>query len=372
MTALLRRHRTYQELPAWGTAEDPPKEFRLFPYGKTTGTSFAEEPEEIYLTPEDAKAIVAEWKRRGIKGVFDFNHELKEAGGTFSIEARDDGLWLVDIKWNPSTREAFKDGKWIYNSPYFATEKRKDGKNYIVALLNDSITNFPKTDNQRPLIALSQRNAMKELAGLKKRKFMMDITVAEPLAAKIMEYFESGEPTLEGLTLLIMKGDAGQMPADPAAPMDGGEPPAEISETQEVAATAFKVTGLKKAKAVIGALEAWGEVKTERDALAKENRQLKHAQAVDKAIEEKRLAPAKRANALAMDPDKFEGAMSIASIIVDTETYTADTQSTKGKAADPKSAINDAMRRYCQETNQVLDEYAEYWVKNYPGEVFEW
>ena len=52
---------SFTDLPAWGTSENPPTEFLLFPYGKTQATMWGGAREEVYLTPENAKKIVAEW-----------------------------------------------------------------------------------------------------------------------------------------------------------------------------------------------------------------------------------------------------------------------------------------------------------------------
>jgi phage I-like protein len=310
--------------------------------------------ETFYLTRPDSLKFVAEWKRRNIHGAFDYNHELKESAGWFELEARDDGLWAVNIKWTPTLLKHFAAKEYRYYSPYFQTQDR-NGKSFVTALLNVAITNFPATDNQRPLIALSQRRS---------KKYMYDAQSAKALASKIISLLKADEAQADSVALLLMEGAA---PAEEAPAEELAiEATPEQQEAQVIAQTAYSVTGLKGA-AVVGALKALSAAAAERDAARKELATIKHSQAVEDAIRAKKLAPAKRAEALASDPQEFLGAMRFASLIVD------DTVLTPAPKAEPKAAdvINDAMRSYCAKHSVNVDDFAANWIAKWGNVPFE-
>ena len=54
--------KAWQELPAWGTAEEPPAEFLLFPIGESKATHFpGSQRSTVYLLESNCRAIVAEF-----------------------------------------------------------------------------------------------------------------------------------------------------------------------------------------------------------------------------------------------------------------------------------------------------------------------
>lgn len=351
MDVSTRAYGTLQELPAWGTADAPPTAFRIFPFGSSHATLFGRKRETVYLTRQDALSIVAEWKRRNIHGALDFNHELREAAGWFEIEVRDDGLYAVKVQWTAPMVARFAAKQYRYYSPYFGTVIR-DKKTYVVELLNVAITNFPATDNQRPLIALS--------AMATRRYSNMDASTAKALAAKIISALKADEAQTDSIALLLMEGEA---PADmpPAEEMAAAPQDEEMLAVAQAAFTATGATG----REAIGALKALATAAKERDIAVKELSAIKHSAEVEKAIADRKLAPSMREVALATDPKEFLGAMRFASPIVDTAVLTPKT-----KEVQPADVINDEMRAYCRKHNTDVEAFAKTWVSKWGNVPF--
>jgi hypothetical protein len=348
-------YRTVKELPAWGTAKNPPKEFLLFPFGASSATFDDGSASTVYLTKEGAAGIVSEWARRNIRGMFDFNHDFGLSWGWYDIEVRADGLWLVDIEWTADTLAHFRLKKIRYCSPAFRT----DNKNNITRLTNVALTNLPATDNQRPLIALSL------IRGKRRRYSMLTPDQAIEKANAIIAACEGKPELADKVALLLMGGD--EPVAEPA--LEGGAEMANPAQEEEqmIAASAIALTGLK-GRACVGALKQFSTVLVERDAARKELAAIKHNAAVERAIAEKRLPPSKRAEALAADPVEFLGAMRFASIVIDTETLSAKTN--EPKIVKAEDAINDDMKTYCKKTGQDITKVAQRWVAKFPGTPF--
>lgn len=363
--------RTVQALPAWGTAEAPPGEFRLFAFGETmTATWWGNKREKFVLTKEGANVIIQEWSRRNIEGAFDRDHDFGDSRGTFDIELRADGLWVSSIQWTAETLQKFAEKKLRYYSPAFDVtyddnhEPVRDAEKrlQICSLLNIALTNYPATDNLRPLIALSQKRPHRRLT-------TMDIAAARSFAAKIAEYVGSKEYTVDGLALMLMEGET----ADPAAITE--DPSAETdpmlegakAEEQMIASAAIAATGLK-GRACVGALQQLGAVVKERDKAVMELRTIKHAAAVEQALKERKITPDQKADALKEDPELFRGSMKWARPVVDGETYTAKTA--EPKEVKPADVITDEMRAWCASHNRDLAEYSAFWASRFPGVPF--
>jgi phage I-like protein len=347
--------RTYQsmtELPAWGTAKVPPTEFQLWGYGEIRATMVGGQRETVYLTQANAQAIEAEWSRRQIRGSFDYHHEFAKSAGWFDIEARSDGLWVVGIEWTPTMLAHFARREYRYCSPAFVIAMA-DGQKQITELTNVAITNYPATDRQRPLIALSRV----------RRSYSMTPEQAKTLAAQIIDACKGDSSLVDSVALLLMADApaAEEAPADPAME-------AEAAAVQEVVATARTLTGLEAPRQIVGALKQLSVVASERDQAVKELTQLKHHAAVEQAIRDRKLSPAKREEALKVDPQEFAGAMRFASLIVDDAVLTPKTKAEA--ATDPKAAINEDMRRYCAKTGTDVEAFAAQWVAKFGAETF--
>lgn len=141
-----------------GESREPPTEVLAFPSGviKTTKGNFL-------LDSEAVKATMTDWKdwSGGIthKGVFDYNHDmanpdlpgyLKIAAGWFDLEARDTGLWAVNVTWTERCTAMIRAGEMRFWSPWFEYQT-KTGR--ILKLMNIAVTCMPATKAQAPMVA---------------------------------------------------------------------------------------------------------------------------------------------------------------------------------------------------------------------------
>lgn len=138
-----------------------PTEFRICPigadfqamdYGQT-------EPQTLRLSAEDAAAIVAEWSARARDMQIDHNHASLDAtpadkvppaaGWIAGIEAREDGLYAVNVTWADGIGEMIERREARYFSPVFLHTKAGDVK----ALANIALTNDPAMFGLQALVA---------------------------------------------------------------------------------------------------------------------------------------------------------------------------------------------------------------------------
>lgn len=157
---------------------EAPDEFRLLPAGLFRARDGR--PEGLpgwKLTPEDMARLVAEAESRETDYPIDYEHQILEArkngqpapaAGWFRrLEARDDGLWAVGVRWTDKARQMIAAGEYRYISPVFTY--RKDGA--VDRLLMAAITNLPALDgltDLSPLTHLYMEDPMSEsLADLK-------------------------------------------------------------------------------------------------------------------------------------------------------------------------------------------------------------
>lgn len=137
------------------TADGPPTEFRLLKLGKNATTKG-----EINLTRAAMSAVIASIKEDGRdqnRLSFDFNHaqlravtaEEGKSAGWFSVEAREDGLWIVNAEWTPAASAALSAREYRFFSPVLMLNKDREP----TRLINVALTNLPATKNQTPLVA---------------------------------------------------------------------------------------------------------------------------------------------------------------------------------------------------------------------------
>lgn len=115
------------------------------------------------LTRENAEAIVAKHRARGVKVPFDINHlshdestplENRGAVGWHDLEAREGEngieLWAVNCEWDPEVKAGLeaKPPRWRYFSPVFTVEDRT-----IVGYLDTALTNTPATHGIQSIAA---------------------------------------------------------------------------------------------------------------------------------------------------------------------------------------------------------------------------
>jgi len=143
-----------ENIQAWGTRKDPATSIRLFQFGanKTSKGTF-------YLTKKDALNILKKKEDRGNFLLADFEHSMAEsapegapASAKFKLGIKSDGLYAINIQWSDRALEYFAKREYFYYSPYAIMEKRLDGNDYVIDVVNFALTNTPATDNMIPLI----------------------------------------------------------------------------------------------------------------------------------------------------------------------------------------------------------------------------
>jgi phage I-like protein len=154
----------------------PPSEFRIWPYGVVRFEWDDGLKLDLLFTPEDAQEVVRRAKLRQVSNELpiDYDHRTEmpvdngpiPAAGWFSVEARDDGLWAVNVRWTPRAAEMLQNGEYRFWSPVFFDEE-----NHIRELDKLALTNEPATVGARPLIA----SANKESAMLEKLRKLLGL-----------------------------------------------------------------------------------------------------------------------------------------------------------------------------------------------------
>jgi len=351
-----------QPLAAWGTAEAPPKEFLVFKFGPNHAT-LGGRREVVTLTPKRAQAIVAEWKRRRISGAFDYEHAVTQtnpegtpAAGWFGLAVRADGLWAVGITWTDRALNYFKGKEYRYFSPFFSVNTKGE----VTSLHNIALTNWPATDQQRPLIALSR--AM--------RRYTMDLSL-EQLRAKAQELIDTFGAKGELMDLVawldaLVRGTPVATEVVPGEEIVIEENATPTPEETTIAQAAYKLTGFTSVPQVLGAFKAYSEMKGERDKALSELRRIRHTANVEQAIKDRKLTPAKREEALKTDPDFFVAYTSLAPQVVDAESLTAKTNIAATKADGPTLEEIEAdpkVKAWCQKTGTDIKAYAQNWKK---------
>lgn len=131
-----------------------PSEFKLFGWGRNDtdrGTCI--------LDRDGARAILA---RQGARDVMiDREHLSLELGpgadldacGWGRLDVRDDGLWLVDVRWTEKGRACLDARTQRYVSPTFVPDER--GR--VIAIVNVALTSLPAMRHLPALVAASIR-----------------------------------------------------------------------------------------------------------------------------------------------------------------------------------------------------------------------
>lgn len=187
------------DLTAGGAA--PPKAFRLLPYGRFKAADGSGRPVGIpdgwLLEREGAAAVAAAFNARSDASVIDYEHQTLRAeangkpapaaGWIGKLEARDDGLYAVDVEWTAEAAAMIAAKQYRYISPVFNYDKRT-GR--VQTVVHAALTNYAGLDGLTDLAALAaklfpdqptQEETMKEL--LKALGLAETATEAEALAA---------------------------------------------------------------------------------------------------------------------------------------------------------------------------------------------
>jgi phage I-like protein len=121
------------------------KPFRVFPYG-TIDT----EKGPFTFDAAAARRVQASREKRGTKVPIDYEHGFAKAvqgearpgdpikvAGYCKLEARDDGLWAVDVDWTKEAFSKIRDGEYRYHSPFFTRDGKKIDEVLNIALTID-------------------------------------------------------------------------------------------------------------------------------------------------------------------------------------------------------------------------------------------
>lgn len=296
-----RPRQKYIPLPRIG--KDPPKEFRVFGWGKNPTSKGM-----LTLTPEGAQSIIEKYERRGNALSFDLEHSQrdkqvrpqdKKSAGQHRLELRDDGIWATDIQWVPRIAEEIRNGEWCWFSP--TVWHTPDG--VITDIENIALTNDPATYHAQPLLLSRRFQRTKEALSVisdEPMKLLSDmLTGAEMLMTAAQAGLQSTDARIQGLAQRAID----MLPAlttdlqtlseelDPDGTYEGTEDYSALSSLKKGCA---ELTGKAKIPEMLGTLRAWKQ--NQAATLAKLSRAERDevAALVDKGIAEHKIPPGER------------------------------------------------------------------------------
>jgi phage I-like protein len=146
----------------------PPGEFRIWAYGqvKTWKGTFSltrqAAADLVSLSQDGGNDLYIDWEHAHLKVLDGSEGAQSPAAGWFNLEARDDGLYAVNVRWTARAADQLGNGEYRYFSPLFGI----DDQGVIVSLINLALTNDPATKNLAPLVAASRSlSELTELVG---------------------------------------------------------------------------------------------------------------------------------------------------------------------------------------------------------------
>ena len=154
--------------------KDIPNEFQLLPYGRI---DIEGEP-PAYVDEEDIASVIAHFRRRGNDMVIDYEHQtLKDvqapAAGWIKrlVDRGREGLWAV-VEWTERAKQYLKNKEYRYFSPVFWVTK--EGRK-VVRIENVALTNNPKINQLRPIVAKLSREEAREAQRRRSEKYGIGI-----------------------------------------------------------------------------------------------------------------------------------------------------------------------------------------------------
>lgn len=129
-----------------------PSEIQLYPYGRVVV-----EGEGYGIVDDIGMAqIISRYERRGNDVVIDYEHQTLKgiqapAAGwiTRLVNRGVQGLWAV-VKWSDRAKDYLRNREYRYFSPVYSIRK---SDRRIIALHSVALTNSPKTNQLKPLVA---------------------------------------------------------------------------------------------------------------------------------------------------------------------------------------------------------------------------
>ncbi len=129
-----------------------PEEFQLLPFGEID----IEGDRPAKLDDAAAQAVVAEFQRRGNDMVIDYEHQtltdgVAPAAGWIKrlVYRGKEGLWAF-VEWTQKAKEYLANREYRYFSPVMWVNA---SDRMIVRIENVALTNYPKVNNLRPIMA---------------------------------------------------------------------------------------------------------------------------------------------------------------------------------------------------------------------------
>lgn len=152
-----------------------PTEFPLFKAGlnrtmKGDLTYSARSKKEVAAFAADlARELVIDYEHASLDAATAADpSKAGRAAGWFTVDARDDGMYAVNVTWTDAAAAALKAREYRYFSPVvFRDSKTRE----ITGVLNAALTNNPATKGQMPLVAsltTQEKPTMSKLATLVK------------------------------------------------------------------------------------------------------------------------------------------------------------------------------------------------------------
>lgn len=227
----------------------PPTEFRIFAYGRNRATHIGHAPEDVWLDEASADAVIAEWKRRKIKLVIDYEHasvkgepEGAPAAGKFDLEKRRDGLWAVHVAWTARATAFLLADEYLYFSQGFTQRyDQTTGKNFVASIFHLALVNVPASDDQ-PLLMRSAA-----------QRILMD-----ELYDQIIQAIGTPLDEAQAAALKSVLASHGEMMSAKAAAVTAAAAPAEPDEKMKaITNAAMLLTGKVESAEVIGTLQAF-------------------------------------------------------------------------------------------------------------------
>ncbi|MFZ5826511.1 MAG: phage protease [Bacillota bacterium] len=309
----------------------PPDPSQLTPHllvlELTAGTD-GQVPEWVPLLPDgwvnsakgrflaDAEArrlILANWQRRGLDLVFDYEHQTitgqqAPASGWIKdlADRGTDGLW-ARVEWTDRAREYLANKEYRYQSPVILVRK-SDSR--VVYLHSAALTNVPAIDGLEPLVAnlnLAQLNL--------KEGTVVDEWLNRLLYTLNLPADSTWEKVLEVIQNLRQRAQ------DAETTVSANKALASMLQLPETAGPEQirgKVLSLMNPAGMVSVAE-YNQVKTELETLRSEVTQQKATGLVEKALSDGKIAPAQKewATAYALsDPTGFASFVELAPKVV--------------------------------------------------------
>lgn len=282
-----------------------PSEFQLLPYGEIE----IEGEEPALLDEEAMAAVIADFKRRGNDLVIDYEHQTLSGGQAPAagwikalVNKGAEGLHAV-VEWTDKAREYLKNKEYRFFSPVMWVTK---GERRVAKIENIALTNYPKLNNLRPIIAkMGEQEATRQRGNANPKKEDHDMEFLKRLAAKLGITGDPDEAKVEAAVDAVIAKNT-QLES-----RSGGTEVKEVVAKEVLEALDLKETDT--ASTVVASIHALkqstsGAVsRAEFDALQKELRERDATAIVAKATADGKITPDQKDWAMAYARRDLEG-----------------------------------------------------------------